>query len=160
MDEKLKNKLNKIIGQQIKIVLEDKKELIGAIIGVDGDDVVFVERLTKNTHKINIKDIKNLEEYHYQPKEILLVPNEVDFKALKSGDKFQLLTRYLNDICTYLKNITTFEAETSLLLKFLCEKQGIDIEEEKRKITEKTLEELKLKEEQTKEKLENKKVVA
>ena len=160
MEKKIKNKLNKIIGQQIKIVLESKKELIGAIVGVDGDDIVFIERLTKKTDKINVKDIKHLEEYHYQPKEILLVPNEVDFKVLKSGDKFQLLTRYLNDICTYLKNVATFEAETSLLLKFLCEKQGINIEEEKRKITEKTLEELKLKEEQLKENLENKKVVA
>lgn len=52
---------------------------------------------------------------------------EVDFSKLSDADFKQLMVRYFNDMCTYLKNITLFSAQNAEMLRWLCEKNGIDV---------------------------------
>lgn len=60
-------------------------------------------------------------------KELPKVEGELIVSQLSKEDLIQLGARYLNDICTYLKNIVLFEAQTSQMVKWLCEKEGIDV---------------------------------
>lgn len=60
-------------------------------------------------------------------KELPKVDGELIVSQLSKEDLIQLGARYLNDICTYLKNIVLFEAQTSQMVKWLCEKEGIDV---------------------------------
>ena len=60
-------------------------------------------------------------------KELPKVDGELIISQLSKEDLIQLGARYLNDICTYLKNIVLFEAQTSQMIKWLCEKEGIDV---------------------------------
>lgn len=60
-------------------------------------------------------------------KELPKVDGELIVSQLSKEDLIQLGARYFNDICTYLKNIVLFEAQTSQMVKWLCEKEGIDV---------------------------------
>lgn len=56
---------------------------------------------------------------------------EVDFSKLSEGDKFQLLTRYLNDMCSINKSILQITADAYVLLELVCKAMGIDVKAEK-----------------------------
>ena len=47
---------------------------------------------------------------------------EVDFSKLSDGDKFQLLTRYLNDICSITKSMLQITADQYVLIELICKK--------------------------------------
>lgn len=55
----------------------------------------------------------------------------VDFSGLSEGDKFQVLTRYLNDICSINKSTLQIVADLYVLMEFLCEQAGIDVRKKK-----------------------------
>lgn len=57
--------------------------------------------------------------------------DEVVFKDLSEGDKFQLTARYLNDICAFLKSILQVVADEYVLVEFICSKMGIDVKKMK-----------------------------
>lgn len=65
-------------------------------------------------------------------KELPKIDDELIISQLSKEDLIQLGARYLNDICTYLKNITLFEAQNAQMIKWLCEKQGINVDELRR----------------------------
>lgn len=62
---------------------------------------------------------------------------EVDFSKLNDGDKFQLLTRYLNDICSITKSLLQITADQYVLIEMICKKIGIDVKAEKQKLVKK-----------------------
>lgn len=158
MKEKLRNEFKNLLGRQLKFTFDNKNEVIGSLLEVKEETIVICELGKKDTYELKPEQIRHIEEYHYKPKEIYLAPNEVDFKGLKDADRFQLLVRYLNDFATYLKNITSFTAETYLLTKFICEKQGIDFEKMKKDLASKTLKDLDEKENKIKEEIKKTKV--
>lgn len=53
--------------------------------------------------------------------------DKVDFSQLSEGDKFQVLTRYLNDICAITKSNLQIMADLYVLMEFVCAKLGIDV---------------------------------
>jgi len=55
-------------------------------------------------------------------------PGELIVGELNENDKFQLTTRYLNDIAVYLKNEVHLQLRIEKLLTFLCEAQGINVQ--------------------------------
>lgn len=55
----------------------------------------------------------------------------VDFSQLPEGDKFQVITRYLNDVCSINKSTLQIVADLYVLLEFICEKMGIDVKAKK-----------------------------
>ena len=56
------------------------------------------------------------------------IPGELDLRDLPDGDKFQLLTRYFNDQCIYLKNIMLSLNELNIAVHIIGKSFGIDIE--------------------------------
>lgn len=62
---------------------------------------------------------------------------EVDFSKLSDGDKFQLLTRYLNDICSITKSMLQITADQYVLIELICKKMGIDVKAEKQELVKK-----------------------
>lgn len=89
-------------------------------------------------------------------KELMKQPGEIIFSNLNSKDKTQLFVRYANDICTYLKNIVLFEVKNNKYLKWLCEKNGIDVSAKEKEEASKMKAELDKAIEKSKEKLEGK----
>lgn len=63
--------------------------------------------------------------------------NEVDFSKLSEGDKFQLVTRYFNDICSITKSVLQIVADQYVLVEFICKKLGIDVKAEKQELVKK-----------------------
>lgn len=55
-------------------------------------------------------------------------PGELIVGELSENDKFQLLSRYLNNISVYLKNEVHLQLRIEKLLTFLLEEQGIDVQ--------------------------------
>lgn len=55
-------------------------------------------------------------------------PGELIVSELSENDKFQLLSRYLNNISVYLKNEVHLQLRIEKLLTFLLEAQGIDVQ--------------------------------
>jgi len=55
-------------------------------------------------------------------------PGELIVSELSENDKFQLLSRYLNNISVYLKNEIHLQLRIEKLLTFLLEAQGIDVQ--------------------------------
>lgn len=80
----------------------------------------------KNEEK-NTTVIEKLERYE----------GEVDFSKLSDGDKFQLLTRYLNDICSITKSMLQITADQYVLIELICKKLGIDVKAEKQELVKK-----------------------
>jgi hypothetical protein len=87
--------------------------------------------------------------------ELQINPGEVVFSKLSQGEQFQVTTRYLNDICTYLKNITFFEMKSNQYLKWLCEQQGVDIKAKEKETTEKLKAQMDAQLQASKDKLQN-----
>ena len=75
----------------------------------------------------NVKVIENLERGD----------GEVDFSKLPDGDKFQLLTRYLNELCSITKSLLQIQADEYVLVEFICKKLGIDVKHEKAELAKK-----------------------
>ena len=74
-----------------------------------------------------------------QPKQIVLYEldkskDRVDFSKLPQGDQFQVLTRYLNDMCSFARSTLQIAADTEVLLEFIAKKLGINIAEERQKL--------------------------
>lgn len=88
-------------------------------------------------------------------KELPKVEGELIISQLSKEDLIQLGARYLNDICTYLKNIVLFEAQTSQMVKWLCEKNGIDVNALRRETAAKMREQLDKNIEKSKEEIKN-----
>lgn len=57
--------------------------------------------------------------------------DKVDFSNLPDGDKFQVLCRYLNDVCSINKSTLQIVADLYVLLEFICDKMGIDVKAKK-----------------------------
>jgi len=68
------------------------------------------------------------------------VAGELDVRDIPDGDKFQLLTRYLNDLCVYAKNSLIALNSLDVSIHVLGKALGIDIEEAVRKAQEQALE--------------------
>lgn len=62
---------------------------------------------------------------------------EVDFSKLNDGDKFQLLTRYFNDVCAITKSTLQIAADQYVLIELICKKMGIDVKAEKQALVQK-----------------------
>ena len=62
---------------------------------------------------------------------------EVDFSKLNDGDKFQLLTRYLNDLCSITKSMLQITADQYVLFELVCKKLDIDVKAEKQELVKK-----------------------
>ena len=60
-------------------------------------------------------------------KELDKSTDKVDFSKLKKGDQFQVLTRYMNDLCAITKSNLQIIADLYVLLEFICAKMGIDV---------------------------------
>lgn len=54
-------------------------------------------------------------------------PGELIVGELSENDKFQLISRYLNNISVYLKNEVHLQLRIEKLLTFLLEEKGIDV---------------------------------
>lgn len=77
-----------------------------------------------------------------QPKPIVVEEldksgDKVDFSKLNEGDKFQLTTRYLNDLCSITKSTLQIVADIYILLEFICEDKGINVKAKKLELAEK-----------------------
>lgn len=57
--------------------------------------------------------------------------DKVDFSKLPEGDKFQVLCRYLNDVCSINKSTLQIMADLYVLMEFICEHLGIDVKKKK-----------------------------
>lgn len=79
---------------------------------------------------------------------------EVVFSHLNEGDKFQLLARYLNDNCSFLKSILQVTADLYVLVEFICANMGIDVQKAKKELAEKYKKEMEEKLKKSKEQLE------
>lgn len=55
-------------------------------------------------------------------------PGELIVGELSANDKYQLLSRYLNNISVYLKNEVHLQLRIEKLLTFLLEAQGVDVQ--------------------------------
>jgi hypothetical protein len=112
-----------------------------------------------------IKDLEKEQEENYkkllkeQPPiyidELLLKPNEIVFSKLDEGERFQVLTRYLNDLCTFTKSILQITADQYILIELLCKKQGIDVKAEKQAIAKRIKEQMDTNIEKSKEQIKN-----
>lgn len=80
---------------------------------------------------------------HQEEKRVMVITElerndgEVDFSELNEGDKFQLLTRYLNDICSITKSMLQITADQYVLIELICKKLGIDVKAEKQELVKK-----------------------
>ena len=64
-------------------------------------------------------------------------PGEIVFSKLDDGERFQVITRYLNDICSITKSMLQITADQYVIIEFLCKKLGVDVAKEKRELAEK-----------------------
>ena len=69
--------------------------------------------------------------------ELPKTPGDVYFGKLDENDKFQLVTRYLNDICSINKSTLQIVADLYVLIEFLCEANGIDVKAKKQELAKK-----------------------
>ena len=79
----------------------------------------------------------------------------VDFSQLPEGDQFQVLTRYLSDICSINKSTLQIVADLYVLLEFICEKEGIDVRKKKQELAQKIKAQMDKDIEQSKKQLKN-----
>ena len=77
-----------------------------------------------------------------------LKPGEIVYSKLSEEERFQVLTRYLGDICVFTKSQLQIIADQYILIEFLCKKLGVDVKAEKAELTK----QLKLQKEQELEK--------
>lgn len=80
---------------------------------------------------------------------------EVDFSKLPDGDKFQLLTRYLNELCSITKSLLQIMADEYVLTEFICKNLGIDVKHEKAELAKKIKAQMEENIQKSKEQLEN-----
>ena len=90
------------------------------------------EKNTANESSVNEQEkkvvvVKELERFN----------GEVDFSKLSDEDKFQLLTRYFNDICAITKSMLQITADQYVLIELICKKMGIDVKAEKQALVKK-----------------------
>lgn len=76
-----------------------------------------------------------------QPKPIVIdeldkTGDKVDFSKLNEGDRFQLTTRYLNEVCSITKSTLQIVADIYILLEFICEDKGINVKAKKLELAE------------------------
>lgn len=64
-------------------------------------------------------------------------PGEVDFSQLSDGDYRQLMTRYLNDVCSINKSSLQIIADLYVIVEFIAEKLGIDVKAKKMELAKK-----------------------
>lgn len=89
------------------------------------------------------KNTKKQGSVEEQEKRVLVVEKldrfdgEVDFSKLNEGDKFQLLTRYFNDLCAITKSVLQITADQYVLIELICKKMGIDVKAEKQALVKK-----------------------
>ena len=83
--------------------------------------------MEENKKTLDVKVIKEL------PKG----EGEVYFGEMNDADKFQLITRYLNDLCSINKSTLQIVADLYVLMEFLCEKLGIDVRAKKMELAKK-----------------------
>lgn len=81
-------------------------------------------------------------------------PDKIDFSKLDEGDKFQLTTRYLNELCSISKSNLQITADLYILIEFICEKLGIDVKAKKLELAEKIRAQQEQQEKALKEQLE------
>ena len=62
---------------------------------------------------------------------------EVDFSKLNDEDKFQLVCRYFNDLCSITKSLLQIQADQYVLVEFICKNLGIDVKKEKQELAKK-----------------------
>lgn len=79
--------------------------------------------------------------------------DKVDFSQLNEGDKFQVLCRYLNDVCSINKSTLQIVADLYVLLEFICEHEGIDVKAKKQELARKIKEQMDLDIENSKKEL-------
>ena len=79
----------------------------------------------------------------------------VDFSQLPEGDKFQVLTRYLSDICSINKSTLQIVADLYVLMEFLCEEKGIDVQKKKMELAKKIKAQMDKNLEESKKQLKN-----
>lgn len=79
----------------------------------------------------------------------------VDFSQLPEGDKFQVLTRYLNDVCSINKSTLQIVADLYVLMEFICENMGIDVKAKKLELAKKIKAQMDKDLEKSKEQLQN-----
>lgn len=80
---------------------------------------------------------------------------EVDFSKLNDGDKFQLLTRYLNELCSITKSLLQIMADEYVLTEFICKNLGIDVKSEKAELARRIKAQMDENLQKSKEQLEN-----
>ena len=80
--------------------------------------------------------------------------DKVDFSQLNDGDKFQVLCRYLNDVCSINKSTLQIVADLYVLLEFICEHEGIDVKAKKQELARKIQEKMDLDIENSKKELQ------
>lgn len=59
--------------------------------------------------------------------ELPVRPGELLFHKMNEGDRFQLLTRYMNDLAVFSKNQMVLLTQCVSLLRYICEEMGIDV---------------------------------
>lgn len=67
-------------------------------------------------------------------KELPKGEGEVYFGELPENDKFQVLTRYLNDLSSITKSTLQIMADLYVLMEFVCENMGIDVKAKKQEL--------------------------
>lgn len=85
------------------------------------------EQGSVNEQKKKVVVVKELERFN----------GEVDFSKLSDGDKFQLVTRYFNDLCAITKSVLQITADQYVLIELICKKMGIDVKAEKQELVKK-----------------------
>ena len=100
------------------------------------------------------------EQLEQQPTQIVLTEldksgDKVDFSKLPEGDKFQVTTRYLNELCAISKSNLQITADLYVLLEFICEKLGIDVKAKKLELARKIKAQQEENEKALKEQLKN-----
>ena len=98
------------------------------------------------------------EQLEQEPKQIVLTEldkssDRVDFSKLSEGDKFQVTTRYLNDLCSITKSTLQIVADAYILLEFICEEKGINVKAKKLELARKMKAQMEENEKQLKKQL-------
>ena len=79
--------------------------------------------------------------------------DKVDFSQLPDGDKFQVLCRYLNDVCSINKSTLQIVADLYVLVEFICEEKGIDVKGKKQELAKRIKQQMELNIENSKKEL-------
>lgn len=84
---------------------------------------------------------------------IALEEGEFDFRELNEKDRFQCLTRYLNNLCAYNNSLLQIVADQYVIIEMMAKKMGIDVRAEKNEIAKKMKEQIDLEAEKAKQAL-------